>query len=154
MRAGQRDQRFPFLLRDCDVAWTRFRRLDDEVSELWRTELFPEVAEDLPRGDGAAALRERAFCVEAPFVDLGDLRRAEFARFEAGRDGDEELCCSVPGAFFAESEERREGFEQLRPPRTGGRAWPFWASSNDWASSGVVNDLRLRTPLRSLQSAR
>jgi hypothetical protein len=82
--------------------------------------------------------------------------RLEFGWRELPDRRREELCRAMTAtAFRALPSEEGEGLPDSRPPRRAfGRAISFCASSYACAVSGSSNDLRLRLPLRSYQSAK
>ncbi len=149
------DQCVPFCARGRDVSRLRLGDFCDFVVELWRAELFAEVAEDALCRTRAPVLREVVFVSSEPRIDEGDVRRAEFRGPELTVDADNRVRDLRGVAFAAVAVEGREGRCDCWPARRCfGRAMASCASSKACASSGVWNDLRLRTPLRSYQSAR
>ena len=114
------------------------------------------MGEDLPRGRRCPPARELVFVFADPRVEERRVRDVDELRPESARCCDDELRADpVAGVRFFR-DELGEGTRDrwASPFFFPGRTTDFCASSYALASAAVSNDLRLRTPLRSLQSAR
>ena len=121
-----------------------------------RAVVLPEVAENTPERASAEGFGRVAVVVAVELlVNVRDEWAGELARFNASGCGDDLLGCLVLAVAVGKCEvARAEDFDQrVRRACAFGRANSFWSASWRSAARAEVNDLRLRLPLRSRQSA-
>jgi hypothetical protein len=114
-----------------------------------------ESPEDALDRCSVAEFRVRGLRFGEAGIDVIDVRRAEIAGPDTAKEFDEEFRRPAGRPGFVDLEKWGESLRDRRPaPDPFGWAMLFCESSKACAASAVANDLRLRLPLRSYQSAR